>query len=95
MHPVFNIKKKKVFIKKTIKIPKYDEREEIILKKAHSAAFVVFWLIFVFGSVGVSISMPDKQIPTDYLLMQVLIAWWIYTCTFNISIFWQERRIGN
>jgi len=88
------LRRKKVFIKKTIKLPKYDEREEIVLKKALSAAFVVFWLIFVFASVGVSISLPGKQISTNYLSMQVLIAWWVYTCTFNISIFWQERRIG-
>ncbi len=88
------IRRKKIFIKKTIKLPKYDEREEIVLKTAHSIAFAVFWLIFVFASVAANLSMRDKQIPAFILSIQILVSWWIYSCTYNIAIFWQERRTG-
>ncbi len=78
-----------------IKLPKYDEREEIVLKTAHSIAFAVFWLIFVFASVAANLSMRDKQIPAFILSIQVLISWWIYSCTYNIAIFWQQRKLSS
>ncbi len=84
---------KKVYINKTLKLPKYDERENIIIKNSSSIAFTVFWIIFIFASVGVGIFLPNKQISTYYLSMQGLIAWWIYAFTYNISIFWQERKL--
>ena len=89
------IRRKKIFIKKTIKLPKYDEREEIVLKTAHSIAFAVFWLIFVFASVAANLSMRDRQIPAFILSIQVLISWWIYSCTYNIAIFWQQRKLSS
>ena len=89
------IRRKKIFIKKTIKLPKYDEREEIVLKTAHSIAFAVFWLIFVFASVAANLSMRDKQIPAFILSIQILVSWWIYSCTYNIAIFWQQRKLSS
>ncbi len=89
------LKRKKVFIKKTIKFPKYDEREVKTLKNACAVAFSVFWLIFVLASISVSMSIRDRQLPTDYLILQLFVSWWVYTCAYNIAILWQERKLNN
>ena len=84
---------KKVYINKTLKLPKYDERENNIIKNSSSIAFTVFWIIFIFASVSVGIFLPDKQISTYYLSMQGLIAWWIYAFAYNSAIIWQEQKL--
>ena len=85
---------KKYFIKKTASIPKYDEREQLVLKSSMLIAFRVFWVVFVLFNITAGMVMRNKQIPGELLCVQVFVAMWIYLCAINISVFWQERRIG-
>ena len=87
-------KQKKYFIKKTAFIPKYDEREQKVLKSSMLTAFRVFWVVFVLFNITAGMVMRNKQIPGKLLCVQVFVAMWVYLCALNISIFWQERRIG-
>ena len=78
------------------RVPKYDEREWLVLENARTAAFCAFWVLFILWSVsaGMLSNAGIWHLPGAVYTFQAFVAMWVFYTTSAISILWQEWRAG-
>ena len=78
------------------RVPKYDEREQIVQKNAARVSLAVFWLAFVLWGVAAGILSDYRvwRLPGSTYAFQVLVAMWVVQAVYSTSVLWQERRAG-
>ena len=86
-------KYKKVFVKETVILPKYDEREDKVLKRTYTFALGILFGIFLLFNIIAGTRTFNKQIPGYILTLQTVIGTWLFLFILNISILWKERKL--
>ncbi len=84
-----------IFVKKTVVLPKYDEREDKVLKKTYILSFGIFFGIFLLFNLIAGGKTFNRQIPGYILSLEAVVSAWLFLFILNIAILWQERKIGN
>ena len=78
------------------RVPRYDERERLVLLHGGITAFGVFWMAFVLWGLvaGVLCESGAWRLPGYMYLLQTLAGLWLFFVTYSLSVVWQEWRAG-